>query len=237
VELNRWSHFAGTWDGNKVRLYINGELDSEFDWTHGINSSGARLYIGVNPGGGDEYFSGMIDEVRIWRVALTKEEIRANMYARLTGDEPNLVGYWDFDEGEGQDVCDLSGNGNDGSVVGATWVDSDAPVGICTKPELVERNITDALESKQKALEEIAAALAKENATVNILGELFRGREYSELNKSEIVSIRQNVHTAIQEEEQSERALGKSVIKLEDSLSIMDNEAEPAGTNNRGGRK
>jgi len=64
-----------------------------------------------------------------------------------------------------------------------------------------------------------------------------RGREYSELNKSEIGTIKQNVHCAIQEQERSERALGKSAGKLEDSLSIMNNEAEPAGTKTQGGRK
>ena len=85
--------------------------------------------------------------------------------------------------------------------------------------------------------ERLSVVKVRENAAVGMLRELFRGREYSELNKSEIVSIRQNVHCAIQEQEQSEKTLSKSVIKLEDSLSIIDNEAEPAGTKNRGDRK
>ncbi|MFX0092203.1 MAG: LamG-like jellyroll fold domain-containing protein, partial [Candidatus Hodarchaeota archaeon] len=34
----------------------------------------------------------------------------------------NLVAYWDFDEGSGSTVTDQSGNGNDGTVTGATWV-------------------------------------------------------------------------------------------------------------------
>jgi hypothetical protein len=33
-----------------------------------------------------------------------------------------LVGYWNFDENNGSMVYDSSGNGNDGSIVGATWV-------------------------------------------------------------------------------------------------------------------
>ena len=45
----------------------------------------------------------------------------------LTGtanaEDPNLVGWWTFDEGEGTVAADLSGNGYDGTVIDATWVD------------------------------------------------------------------------------------------------------------------
>ena len=32
-----------------------------------------------------------------------------------------LVAYWAFNEGSGDAVFDLSGNGNDGTINGATW--------------------------------------------------------------------------------------------------------------------
>ena len=45
----------------------------------------------------------------------------------LTGtanaEDPNLVGWWTFDEGEGTVAADLSGNGYDGTVIDATWAD------------------------------------------------------------------------------------------------------------------
>ncbi len=34
-----------------------------------------------------------------------------------------LVGYWSFDEGEGSTAYDYSGNGNDGTINGASWTD------------------------------------------------------------------------------------------------------------------
>ena len=34
-----------------------------------------------------------------------------------TGNEEGLVGYWNFEEGEGETVIDLSGNGNDGIIM------------------------------------------------------------------------------------------------------------------------
>ena len=38
-----------------------------------------------------------------------------------TGNEAGLVGYWNFNEGSGNTVTDLSGNGNNGTINGATW--------------------------------------------------------------------------------------------------------------------
>ena len=174
-------------------------------------------------------FNGSIDDVRIYDRALSAEEILANMHTRPDYDDPNLVGYWDFDEGEGQIAGDLSGNGNDGQLGSdpnadssdPEWVESDAPIGICTTRGFVERNITDVLKIKLNILEELEAALAKENTTIDMLEELFREREYGDLNKGEIMAIKKNVHFAIQEEERSRKPLEKSVGKLQDSLSVL----------------
>ena len=56
------------------------------------------------------------------------------MYSNLNGDEEGLVGYWDFNEGEGINLADLSDNGNDGTIYGATWSGdvSTPPVFGCT---------------------------------------------------------------------------------------------------------
>ena len=48
------------------------------------------------------------------------------MYSPPTGNEAGLVGYWNFNEGSGNTVTDLSGNGNNGTISGATW-STDAP--------------------------------------------------------------------------------------------------------------
>ena len=38
------------------------------------------------------------------------------------GEPPDLVAYWDFEQGQGAIASDRSGAGNDGNVVGAAWV-------------------------------------------------------------------------------------------------------------------
>lgn len=42
--------------------------------------------------------------------------------AQATAPTNGLVGYWNFDEGSGTVANDTSGNGNNGTINGATWV-------------------------------------------------------------------------------------------------------------------
>ena len=44
----------------------------------------------------------------------------------LSGSEPSLKGLWNFNEGQGTVLNDLSGNGNNGTIDGAVW-DTDVP--------------------------------------------------------------------------------------------------------------
>src|SRR5439155_1742680 len=39
-----------------------------------------------------------VDEVRVWATERTAEEIRANLFTRLTGDEEGLAALWNFDD-------------------------------------------------------------------------------------------------------------------------------------------
>ena len=69
-----------------------------------------------------------MDGIGIWNVARTQEQIQANMNNELNGNEFGLVGYWNFNEGEGTTLTELSGNGNDGAINGASWTGDNAPV-------------------------------------------------------------------------------------------------------------
>ncbi len=119
------------------RIYVDGELDREKTAHNGRNlGTGATRYgfIGVgseaNTFNGRKspaaYFQGQIDEIRIWDRVCSEAEIKANMNRQLAGNEDGLVGYWRFNEGTGDTVTDQSGNGNDGTICGARWVEFDA---------------------------------------------------------------------------------------------------------------
>jgi hypothetical protein len=142
-EIGKWCHIVGVWDGLKQIVYVNGQMKNSVI-PSGVPESGDNrpLIIGRVTGGtsiSTSYVNGAIDEAAIYNSALSAEEIQMSMHRKLVGDEPNLVGYWDFDEGEGQVAYDLSGNGNHGRLGSGPygddsdpmWVASDAPVGVC----------------------------------------------------------------------------------------------------------
>ena len=62
------------------------------------------------------FFFGLIDEVRIWNIARSEEEIAATMSPPLSDKSEGLLAYWRF-EGEGESVVDATGNGNDGKLM------------------------------------------------------------------------------------------------------------------------
>jgi len=236
-----WHHVACTWDGaGEASIFVDGNYSGSSTNPNLVGSleSGYPFLIGTrieSSGLSERFFRGTIDEVAIYQRALTAEEIRANMHRRLAGDEPGLVGYWDFDEGEGQFIYDLSGNGNDGQL-GSTpdadesdpaWIDSDAPVSICSLYQIATLAADRAVERKTALLEELLAALAQEWAAYETLEELFESGDYGDLNKGDIVTAKQKIHSAIQHEEQSIDALEKSIEKLKDALSALGYEAEP----------
>ena len=74
--------------------------------------------------GGWYGFRGQIDDVQIWSMARSADEVRQDMTTALTGTEPDLDAYYPFDEGQGLTAHDLTPNHNDGTLAGT---DGDLP--------------------------------------------------------------------------------------------------------------
>lgn len=130
LPLNEWHHVAGTYDGKAMTLYIDGEKQESY--AEDIPSIGYDpendLYIGTNKDDDEARpFDGKIAEVRVWDRARTQEELKRDMYARLRGDEPNLVVYFPIDEGEGTTTGSLGPDRCPGSIVGARWEKVEVP--------------------------------------------------------------------------------------------------------------
>ena len=79
-KIGEWYHFAGTFDGKTLRVYINGELEGEKEIGQPIAPSDLELWIGADDyGRPTDFFPGVIDEVRIYNRALSADEIKEAM--------------------------------------------------------------------------------------------------------------------------------------------------------------
>ena len=83
-----WQHLAATFDGTRLRVYVNGVQVESFAVSGNLATSTRPLFIGGNVVFGDEFFSGVIDEVRIYNRALTADEIQTVMAAPVVSGAP-----------------------------------------------------------------------------------------------------------------------------------------------------
>ena len=157
LQLNQWHHIAAVSGGNGMKLYLNGILVGTHDYTGSFSAinvendqipqpsslakggeggkGGFLGYFGKSHWSENDDFKGQLDEIRVWKVARTMEQIRAKMYQKLKGNEPGLVGLWNFEEG---DAKDSSENGYDGVLNGdAHCVEAELP----TPGELVRSTV------------------------------------------------------------------------------------------------
>jgi len=125
--VDTWYHLAGTYDGSTITIFVNGLFVDSKNISGRLHIDQSDLYIGRgDPTFSDgEYFHGELDEIRIWNIARSQEQIQAAINTPLTGKEEGLVGYWNFDDGTAKD---LSGHSNDGILSGdARIVESSRP--------------------------------------------------------------------------------------------------------------
>lgn len=76
----KWRHFVGTYDGTSLRVYVDGVLDAQAAATGAIPPSSRSVWAGMGTGTWMPW-QGMIDDVRVYAVALTPAEI-SGLYER-----------------------------------------------------------------------------------------------------------------------------------------------------------
>ncbi len=89
-----WTHVAATYDGTTQRLFVNGTQVSTLAVAGAIQTSTSPLRIGGNTIW-SEWFSGLIDEVRVYNRALSAAEIQSDMNASISapdGQAPTAPG-------------------------------------------------------------------------------------------------------------------------------------------------
>jgi len=132
IALNRWYHVAGVIDAKRgvMKIFINGAEVASGDLGRNIHVSSLPLRIGWTHEEEVSWhapFAGQIDEVRIWNIVRTQEEMQRTMHTTLSGKERGLVGYWRFED-VGKVATDSSPHHSDGKLVGdAHCVEAELP--------------------------------------------------------------------------------------------------------------
>eukprot|EP00873_Tetraselmis_striata_P007444 jgi/Tetstr1/427708/TSEL_017833.t1 len=125
LPVGDFSHVAAIYDGKMSRIFVNGTLSHEQKEGPQDNNPETPVLIGAMQEHGHpiEFFDGVIDEVRMWDVARTPEDLHKFMHVSLSASEPGLVGLWTFDECMGVKAKDRVGK-HDAVLRGATWAKS-----------------------------------------------------------------------------------------------------------------
>ena len=124
LDFGQWQHLAFTYDGSYIRLY----KDGNFVDSTAANGTIAQLNQSFKLGALDWqgtlfHMMGNLDEIRLWDVALSANEINNWMCVGVDSTHPNytnLMGYWNLNEGIGSYTDDQTANGNNGTLFGGT---------------------------------------------------------------------------------------------------------------------
>ncbi len=135
LATNVWAHVVAVKSGTSITLYVNGVQDATGTITRSAIVDRMRIGGLLKDGymWAGYYFSGQIDEVRIWNTVRTADQIRENMFRTLDGDEAGLVAYYRFDQVNASDqttLYNLTGDSYHGTLTNmeaaSDWVSSDA---------------------------------------------------------------------------------------------------------------
>ena len=125
IQINTWYHIAITAVKNgATRLYVNGiqvlsyTNDGEGNW-------GSQFTVGDLRPDRLIAYGGLVDEIRLWTVVRTADEILNNMNLPVDPNSTGLLGYWKLDETQGPTMYDSAGTAQNGTLSGGTIVSSD----------------------------------------------------------------------------------------------------------------
>lgn len=143
LPANQWTHIAYVCGEGLDKLYINGVFVAESIHEEAIIANEFDLYIGHSPFGQQLNWKGLLDEVRIWNVARTQQEIYTDMYTKPSGNKAELVAYWDFNDGPKSTVLkDKTNNKNNGVLINDGNISSKLPKWVLSdRPSLLNKPI------------------------------------------------------------------------------------------------
>jgi hypothetical protein len=77
VDDGQWHHLAALYDGQRIALYVDGELEDSLPVSGTLAVDDQAVMIGCNSAAYARRFNGWIDDVRLYGYALAEDEIKA----------------------------------------------------------------------------------------------------------------------------------------------------------------
>ncbi len=114
LQKQTWYHVTGTYDGQFMKLYINGELIASklYSGSYQLCNGDARIGCQtLTDGRVRNCFNGLLDELRLHNTALTDADIATRYNQLMNGPQEKLIAFWSFDSKSGEFFPDSSGNG------------------------------------------------------------------------------------------------------------------------------
>jgi len=137
---NQFVHVAITFNGSEGHIYVNGVLSASSSYSYGGQfllapyspngvpcSNGEPADYKLMGGEGNYFLDAYIDDFSIWSYDLGVDDVNDVMVQGISGDESDLVSYWNFNEGSGTTVYDQTNSGYDGSMNGDVSWSTDVP--------------------------------------------------------------------------------------------------------------
>lgn len=84
IKTNVWAYLSATWDGDTLRLYINGNPAGSYTVPGAIARRVGQLSVGYGDPGNARWFPGFIAKVAVYNYALTPQRIAYHYKAALT---------------------------------------------------------------------------------------------------------------------------------------------------------
>jgi tetratricopeptide (TPR) repeat protein len=76
ISDGRWHHLVGVYDGSRLSVYVDGELDATIGATGRVRTNDWPVFIGENSEETNREWDGLIDDVRIYSYALTAADVK-----------------------------------------------------------------------------------------------------------------------------------------------------------------
>ena len=121
ITTGAWTHIAVTKNGSTVTIYVNGvQMAQNSAHATYIVTSTNPLKLGASISNANnivQFFSGKMDEVRVWNTSRTQTQIQSNRNIDLNGNESGLVAYYNMEYNTGTSTLkDMTSNNNNGTL-------------------------------------------------------------------------------------------------------------------------